>query len=238
MPKSCLVPALALLGCLGCAGLRHDCSPRGLSFMHRLGDPPPHLQQVCQRVPIDAKDRVHLFAINGMDPFYVGNLNGLCACMQQLGFRNVHYGESWHTTAIREQICAIRRCEPDARIAVVGFSLGANRACRLAQELKRDGVTIDLLVYIGGDTIDNVPASRPENVGQIVNITGHGYLPRGGDLFYNGTDIDGAQNQRLNARHMLLPTRAETVEMLTLHLIAVAQAPADRQHHLAPVLLK
>jgi hypothetical protein len=225
MPKRCPVPALVLLGCLGCAGLQHDCSPRGLSFIHHLGEPPPQLQQVCRSVSEEAKDRVHLFAVNGMDPFYLGNLNGLCACMQRLGFHNTYCGEAWHTAAIREQICAIRQQDRDARIAVVGFSLGATRACRLAHELKRDSVTVDLLVYIGGDTIDNVPASRPENVGQIVNITGHGYLPRGGDLFYNGAELDGARNQRLNARHMLLPTRPETVETLAFSLIALAQAP-------------
>ncbi len=111
---------------------------------------------------------------------------------------------------------------------MVGFSIGANRECRLAHELREKGVAIDLLVYIGGDTIDNVPANRPANVGQLVNITGHGYLPRGGDLFYNGTELDGASNQRLNARHILLPTRAETVETLTTHFIAVAQAPSAR----------
>jgi hypothetical protein len=223
MAKRSCVPALVLFGCLGCAGLRDDCSPRGLSFMHSLGDPPPRLQQVCRSVAADARDRVHLFAINGMDPLCLGNLNGLCACMQQLGFRKTHYGEAWHTAAIREQIRAVRREDREARVAMVGFSLGANRACQLANELKRDAVTIDLLVYIGGDTIENVPTSRPTNVGQIVNITGHGYLPRGGDLFYNGCDLDGAKNQRLDARHMLLPSRPETVELLALQLIALAQ---------------
>jgi hypothetical protein len=145
--------------------------------------------------------------------------------MKQLGFRNSHCGQSWQAAAFGEQICDIRRRDPAARFVVVGFSAGANRARDIAQELKGQGVRIDVLVYLGADTIENVPASRPDNVGQIVNITGHGYLPRGGDLFYNGSDIDGAQNQRLDARHMLLPTRPETVQTLATQLLAVAQAP-------------
>jgi hypothetical protein len=226
MPNLRCLPALLLLGCVGCASLHSDCAPRGFSFAHPLGSPPPQLTQSCQSVPAEAKDHVYLFAINGMDPLYFGNLNGLCACMKQLGFRNVHCGQSWEAPAVREQIVETRRKDPEARIAVLGFSAGANRACQLANELKGQGIKVDLLVYVGGDTITNVPQSRPENVGQIVNITGHGYLPRGGDLFYNGTDLDGAKNQRVNARHMLLPTRPETVELLATHLSKIARAPA------------
>jgi hypothetical protein len=226
LPKVVPLPAVVLLACVGCASLRDDCRPRGFSFVHRLAEPPAQLAQACQGVPAEAREHVHLFAINGMDPFYVANLNGLCASMQQLGFRNVHCREAWQTHAIGEQIIAIRRSDPDARIAVLGFSAGANRACQLAQQLKDKKVAIDLLVYLGGDTITNVPESRPANVGQLVNITGHGFLPRGGDLFYNGTDLDGAANQRLDARHMLLPTRSETVETLAQRLVGLTRTSA------------
>lgn len=223
--------ALLLLGCIGCASLRggpsgtHD-TLHGNGVLHRLGEPPANLRTACQCVPAEARDRVHLFALNGMDPLYLGNLHGLCAAMQQLGFRNVHCAQRWQAAAVRDEIVVLRRAHPDARIAVVGFSVGANYACRLAHELNERGIAIDLLVYVGGDTLENVPASRPVNVGQVVNITGHGYLPRGGDLFYNGVNIDGAQNHRLDARHMLLPTRPETVELLATHLLDVARGPA------------
>ncbi len=218
--------AMLLWTCVGCAGLHGDgCGPRGFSFVHHIGNPPAHVQQACQALPPDGRDRVHLFAINGMDPLYLGNLNGLCACMKQLGFRNVHCGQPGQTASFRDAICQIRQQDPQARIAVLGFSAGANRARQLANELNAKGVRIDLLVYVGGDTIDNTAASRPPNIGQLVNITGHGYLPRGGDLLFNGTDLDGAKNQRLNARHMLLPTRPETVETLATQMLALAQGP-------------
>jgi hypothetical protein len=224
MPNTRQLPALLLCASLGCASAHGDgCGPRAFSFVHHVPSAPTHLQQACQAMPAEGRDHVHLFAINGMDPLYFGNLNGLCGCMKQLGFRNVHCGQTWQTAAFRDAICRIRQQDPQARIAVLGFSAGANRARQLANELNTKGVAIDLLVYLGGDTIDNTPASRPSNVGQLVNITGHGYLPRGGDLLYNGTDIDGAQNQRLDARHMLLPTRPQTVETLATQMMALAQ---------------
>ena len=59
---------------------------------------------------------------------------------------------------------------------------------------------IDLLVYLGGDSILNDDASRPANVGRIVNITGHGSLLLGYDLFLKGDNIQGASNHRLDVR--------------------------------------
>jgi hypothetical protein len=230
MPTRRCLPALLLLGCLGCASLpggpaSTDCGPRGMSFVHRLGAPPAPLLQACHAVPVEARNRVYLFAVNGLDPLYQGNLNGLCANMQQLGFANVYCGQLWQINAFRDQIGAIRRTDPDARIAVLGYSAGATRVCQLAHDLQKQGVALDLLVYLGGDQIANTPACRPANVGQILNITGHGWLLHGRDLFCNGADLDGAKNQRLDVRHMLLPTRAETVESLAVHLSALAQAP-------------
>ncbi len=92
---------------------------------------------------------------------------------------------------------------------MLGYSAGANRARQLANELNAKGVRVDLLVYLGGDTIDNTAASRPPNVGQIVNITGHGYLPRGGDLFFNGTDLDGAEPAPRRSPHAAADAAAD-----------------------------
>ncbi len=228
MPNRPCLPPLLLLGCLGCAALPNDhdgCGSRALGFIHAIHEPPPHLVAACRAVPAERRDRVQLFAINGMDPLYLGNLNGLCGCIRQLGFPNVRCCPASQCRALRAEIGERHRQAPACRVALLGYSLGAVRARDLCSDLNRDGVPVELLVYLGGDTIENVPASRPPNVAQVLNITGHGYLPRGGDLFYNGCHLDGATNRRLNARHMLLPTRPETVELLTLQLVAVAQAP-------------
>ena len=85
--------------------------------------------------------------------------------------------------------------------------------------LKEDAIRIDLLVYLGGDTIKDGDLSRPDNVGRILNITGHGLILLGGDLFFRGDDIKGASNHRLDARHFMLPTRAEAMELLVQYVV-------------------
>jgi hypothetical protein len=225
------LPALALIGCLGCTSPRQGAHgpdavpPRGLCCFHPVAQPPPYLRQLCHCLPPEARDCVHLFAINGADPLQLANLQGLCECVRDLGFPNADCSSMWQAAVVRDRIGDVRGRDPGARVVLLGFSAGAKSARRIAQELKCRHVPIDLLVYLGGDMIGNVPESRPENVGQVLNITGHGFLPRGGDLFFNGADLDGAANRRLDVRHMLLPTRPETVEMLVLHLVAVSQAP-------------
>jgi pimeloyl-ACP methyl ester carboxylesterase len=119
-----------------------------------------------------------------------------------------------HTQLFHDRILQLRKDEADARIVVIGYSLGANSARTLANQLKDDGARIDLLVYLGGDTVKDNDTSRPTNVGRIVNITGHGSILLGYDLFVKGDEIKGASNHRLDARHFLLPTRAEATELL------------------------
>jgi hypothetical protein len=134
-----------------------------------------------------------------------------------------------HANLFRQRIRAVRQLDPGARIVVVGFSTGANCVRKLAHELKEDGVRLDLLVYLGGDTIRNAPQSRPENAANILNINGHGMVFHGRDLFFCGEDLDGAWNHRLDARHMTLPSRAETAELLVQYLAAIAQQlPANQ----------
>jgi hypothetical protein len=225
--RRCL-PLLWLLACLACAGPREGnrsdaLAPRALSFVHPVAEPSAQLRELCAAIPCESKDRVYVFVINGADPLYLGNLNGLCARMCDLGFRNVDCAEMWQGAAVRDRIVELCRRDKDARIALVGYSIATKSARSIANELKEQNVKIDLLVYLGGDTIGNTPASRPENVAKVLNINGHGYLPRGGDLFFNGTDIDSAENQRLDARHILLPSRPETVELLGRHLVTLAQ---------------
>ena len=106
-----------------------------------------------------------------------------------IGFTNTSSYQFPMTWKVRRQIETLRT-DPEARIVLLGFSVGANCVRSLANDLQRDGVYIDCLVYMGGDTIFNTCNSKPANVGQIVNITGHGLVFLGRDLFLNGDDID------------------------------------------------
>ena len=81
---------------------------------------------------------------------------------------------------------------------------------------------IDLLVYLAGDTVNNTPSSHPSNVGRVVNVRTQGLVLTGGDLIFNGDDIPGARNVRLECRHILAPSRPETLQLMMQELISLA----------------
>jgi pimeloyl-ACP methyl ester carboxylesterase len=210
------------LGLLIMAGSRATGQP-GLGFMHRLESCDAKVVEACERAPVDGREHVHTFVVNGWDPLRLGNLNGMTGYVRGLGFAQTHFGPWWASRSVGRQIRALRQTDPDARIVLVGFSFGALTVRRLANDLEREGIAVDRLVYVGGDFIGNTARSRPSNVAKVVNIQGHGFIFSGYDLFFNGADIDNALNVRLDTRHFVLPSRAQTMETLVSELATLAQ---------------
>ena len=239
---------LLALGYVGCASLnqpgsvpRQEPAPLTLaaddfSHVHPLSAPGPHIEKLGQSVPQEIKDHTYLFFINGLDPYYLANFRGQCQYMKTLGYSNAYCGQMNHTSLFRQMINQIRKDDAEARVVVIGYSIGANYARTLANLLKDDGVHVDLLVYLGGDTIKDGAQSRPDNVGRVLNINGHGMILLGYDLLFHGDDIKGAANHRLDARHFLLPTRPESMELLVSYVVemnvrssfSVRPAPGER----------
>jgi hypothetical protein len=197
----------------------------GLGFLHPLPPCDPDLRARCLAVPDTNRDRVHVFFVNGVDPLCLGNLNSLCAHLQQLGFRNSHFGQLWSTPLCVSKLRRLKREDPGARVVLLGYSAGANAVRWVANRLNKEGVPVDLLVYLGGDLIDDSDRSRPENVGGVLNITGHGLILYGHDLVWKGSDIEKAKNVRLDARHICLPSQRETIDTLARALATLADAP-------------
>lgn len=170
------------------------------------------------------KDKVHIFTVNGLNPMCLGNFNGLCEYFKKQGFEDTRFAQLYTYFTYADDIRALRRAEPDARIALVGFSLGANSVRDVANDLNKDGTPVDLLVYMVGDTIGNKPSSRPGNVRRIVNIRAKGAIATGGFLV-NGAEIDNARNVRIDCRHILTPSRRQTVEIMMEELLMLAHFP-------------
>jgi len=139
--------------------------------------------------------------------------------MKTLGYNNAYCGQMSHTDLFGQMIKQIRRDDRQAQVVVIGYSTGANCARTLANKLREERVPIDLLVYLGGDTIKDGERSRPENVRRILNICGHGMILLGYDLFVCGEEIKGASNHRLDGRHFLLPTHADAAELLVRYVV-------------------
>jgi hypothetical protein len=225
--------------CLACAPAARAIDPIVTNFgigtiLHPLQEPAvAPVPAWCEGLPCH-KDHVHIFAVNGLNPLCLGNFNGLCGYLRKQGFCNVYFGQLYTSHTFASRIRTIRQCDPEARIALIGFSSGANYAKWIANILARDCVKIDLLVYIVGDTLPNTPASHPPNVCRLLNIRGKGLILTGGDLFWNGSDIDGARNCRIECRHILAPSRRETLELLMDELLPLAYLPCAASEPVPP----
>src|SRR5438105_2556073 len=199
----------------------------GLGFPHPLPSAQPDVNRLCRSLPQQEKNHVYIFLINGLDPLYLANLNGLCAYLKALGFAQAEVGQMTASGPFRDKIRQIRISDHQARIALVGFSAGAYCAQSIVQTLNNENISIDLLIYLGADMIREGDRSQPANVQRIVNITGHGFLLSGYDLFFNGTVLPGARNVRLPARHFALPSRPETLQIVVEEVVAlICQDPA------------
>jgi hypothetical protein len=192
------------------------CGSGCLSFVHPVQAPGPEMTTACQELPRMCRDHVYIFIIHGLDPLNCANLSGLCDYMHHLGFNKTYYGQLYSRPVMQQELLKIQAEDPSARFAVIGFSFGANQARDLTHFAREHGIHVDLLVYLGGNTLENVPADRPENTTTIVNILACGCI-------WNGAQLDGAINLEVpDVYHFGSPAHPRTVEILTEELTALA----------------
>lgn len=177
---------------------------------------PPHGALTCQELPPCCRDHVHIFLIHGTDPLDIANLTGLNAHLRDLGFRKTYLGQLYHRGEITREVRRLHQEDQEARFVLIGFSLGANMVRDVANAVQADGVHIDLLVYLGGNTLQDVPRDRPENTGRIVNILAQGCI-------WNGTTFPNAENIHLpDVYHFGSPMHPHTRRLLAEELAVVA----------------
>jgi hypothetical protein len=200
-------------------------SPGCLGYLHPVAPPPPEWSQPEDAGVVACRDHIHVFFINGLDPFNRSNFLGLSEQVRQLGFPHVYFGQMHDEPEMCCTIARIHREDPGAKFVVVGYSLGANRAASLAHAVGQEGITLDLLVYLSGDTLSNTPADLPANARHIINITGNGCVWLVGGFVWQGQDLVGADNLRLvNVNHYAVPTHEQTLQRLLDGLAGVTAA--------------
>jgi hypothetical protein len=192
------------------------------TYVHPLQSPAEPLD-LAKNLTEAQRDQVHFVIVNGFDYLFVGNLNGLAEYVQSLGFRNVRLYYLYQMSSAEADIRATHQQHPDARIILLGYSWGANAVRSIANRLGSEGITLESLIYLGGDTIQNEPRSTPANCRHCLNICGNGLLFLGYNMYYKGFDLDGADNRRLAVRHMLLPSRRDTLAWVSEEVIRVAR---------------
>jgi hypothetical protein len=207
-PRRLSVFALAAL----CLTMGQGC----LSFVHSLDLPPKEQLAQAETIPAPSRNHVHVFLIHGMDPLDLANLNGLTEYIQQLGYIKTHYGQLYHLWEFKKEMRRVHEQDPQARFVLIGFSFGANMVRELANAVKDEPILIDLLIYLGGNTLENTPETQPDHVVHIVNILAAGCI-------WNGTTMDRADNLHFtNVWHFGSPTHPRTRELLARELGVVA----------------
>jgi hypothetical protein len=188
-----------------------------MGFLHPVVKPPPAVVESCQAIPACCRGHVYVFLFNGLDPVNYSNLTGLRDYVQTLGFPKTYYGQIYHLWWFEKEVRRIHQEDPDAHFVLVGFSLGSNMAYDVAKTVKKDGIQIDLLVFLSGNHFASpMPHQRPENVTRVVNLLA------GGLMGYRG-ERDWAENVRLSGtQHFDPPTHPSTLEVLGQELANLA----------------
>jgi hypothetical protein len=187
-----------------------------MCFLHPIACPPAELTRTCQEAPGCCRDHVYIFLVHGMDPLDWANLEGVRDYCHRLGFSKTYYGQLYHAPYFKKELCRIHREEPQAHFVLIGFSFGANMVRNIAQDAKQEGIPIDLLVYLGGNTLQNIPRDRPENVARIVNVLASGCI-------WNGAWFDDAVNvHETDVWHFGSPSHRQTLEILAQELGHIA----------------
>jgi hypothetical protein len=204
------------LGGLLLAALCFTAGSGCLSFVHKLDLPPREQLEPGALIPAPCRKHVHIFIVHGADPLDLANLAGLTEYIQQLGYISTHYGQLYHLWEFKKEIRRVHQADPDARFVLLGFSFGANAVRELTNAVKDDGIIIDLLVYFGGNTLENTPETQPEHVLHVVNILATGCI-------WNGTTMDRADNIHYdNVWHFGSPTHPKSRALLSRELAVVA----------------
>jgi hypothetical protein len=200
-----LLIGAGLAGTAGCLG-----------FVHPVGPPQPDEMEACKCIPAAARCHVYIFFVNGLDPANLGNLTGLRDYVQALGFHKTYYGQFYHTPWSAKELQRIRAEDPEARFALVGFSLGSQKVRCLAESARNASATIDLMVCLSGNGPGSTPLGRPSNVDRLIVMTaGSGKRER--------DTSDGTEEYHLaDASYFGTPAHCHTRRTLATELLAIS----------------
>jgi hypothetical protein len=203
-----LAGCLALLGISLCGGC--------LGFVHPIHKPAQDCLAFCEIVPQACKNRVYVFMIQGMDPFDMGNLDGVCDYIHSLGFIKTYLGMPYHVLYFQKEICRIHEKEPTSRFVVLGYGCGAPLARELTSKLEKAEIPIDLLIYLDGVCLDHKSLDHPANAIHVVHLVA-GKQDDSNDI------VHGEFIECEKAWHLGTPTHPETLRMLGRELPVVAE---------------
>ena len=166
-----------------------------------------------------ATQNARVYVINGMSVFGPSGFSAMVDRIRGAGYPDTRSGPWYLAYRFERDIRQLHREQPGTPVAVIGYSFGVYRARAISNRLSRDGIPVAMVGYVGGDYLQNSASSMPGGA-RVVNVTGNGFLLSGRNLLFRGTDLTGADNTRLDVRHLNLPRQTETVDSLLNGLAA------------------
>lgn len=192
-----------------------------LRFVNPVAPPEPACRAEAQAVPAASRDHVHVLLLNGLDPLELGNMAGVADYVRRLGFSHTEYAQFFEIESYREEFRRVHAQDPDARLVIVGFSLGGFTGEWLSEQLAHDHVPVALLVLVDGKGLSPYPHEGPGKAAppEIVNVIAP-------SVFETTPKLDGAKNVPLaGVWHFGAPAHHVTLTTLAHELTAVAAAP-------------
>jgi hypothetical protein len=216
---------VGLLAALSLAG------PGCLSWCHTVEPPAPELLEPCRCLPLCCKSKVHVFLIDGIDPFCAGDLGAVRSFLIDLGFIKTSFGQMYHAGYFGDQIRRIHKDDPDAQFVLIGFDRGAGSALELACDLAAEQAPLALVVFLDGQCLRELPPQSLPGT-RVVHV-------RNAAGLWDVTDLRRAETVNVrDCGHFRLPTHPITLEVLAHELGNVAQTvpiPAPPVEELPPL---
>jgi hypothetical protein len=166
-------------------------------------------------IPAECRNRLHVYLINGCDLAGCADFASLRERLGELGFTKVHSGELYDYFDLACSLKEVKRDDPDARIALVGYSLGANAVRHLARNAGDAGIPVELVVYLDAVCLPG-NSLAPPSACRVLNV----FSPHKGK---QAPQVAGAENIELPPTgHFSVPTHPAVVEILAQELSALA----------------
>ena len=183
-------------------------------------EPPADLRERCHSLPAACRERVHVYMINGLTflPHMVGSMNSVAPYIEDLGFSKTKVGTHYSRWSFQDEIRRIHAQDPGAHFVLIGYSIGGGVVHAMAESLRADGISIDLMVLIDGHSFRHRLSETPANVERVVAINS-------ASPWLAGQSFASQASYSVNAFfHLAAPRREETLRILGNELIHTAAA--------------
>ncbi len=114
------------------------------------------------------RSRVHVFILNGSDPWATDGLTALRQTLHESGFAKVNTGGLFYAPYFEAHIRQIHRQDPEARFVLLGYGFGVGSADGLAHKLHDEGIEIHTVIAMAPRALPGFESVPDPAVNRVV----------------------------------------------------------------------